>query len=167
MGGPSAWGLISACLGVGSVVGGVITLRLQPSRPLVAANLVLTLAALPLLALSRPLSAVIIGLTGVIAFAGLTFLNEVWAATMQQLIPAQVLSRVSSYDWLISLIAMPAGYAVAGPAAQRLGIPTTLVVAAIILAAPSFAIVLVPGVRRVRRTPQGTIIEGQPALAPG
>jgi hypothetical protein len=75
-----------------------------------------------------------------------------------------VLSRVTSYDWLISLIAMPAGYAVAGPAAQQVGIPTTLVAAAIILAAPSFAIVFLPGIRRVRRTPQGTIIEGEAAF---
>ncbi len=165
LGGPSAWGLISACLGVGSVVGGIITLRLLPSRPLIAANLALTPAALMLLALAIPLPVVIIGLTCVIAFAGLAFLNEVWEATMQQLIPAAVLSRVTSYDWLISLIAMPAGYAVAGPAAQRFGIPTTLVAAAIILAAPSFAIVLLPGIRSVRRTAQGTIVEGA-ALAP-
>jgi MFS family permease len=84
---------------------------------------------------------------------------------MQQLIPANVLSRVTAYDWLISTIAMPVGYVLAGPVAQRVGIPATLVAAAIILAAPSFAIVLLPGVRRVRRTPQGTIVEGEAALA--
>ena len=78
-----------------------------------------------------------------------------------------MLSRVTSYDWLSSLIAMPAGYAVAGPVAQRFGIPATLVAAAIILAAPSFAIVLLPGMRRVRHTPQGTIIEGEATLATG
>jgi len=166
LGGPSAWGLISASLGVGSVVGGIITLRLMPSRPLVAANLALTPAALMLVALAVPLPLVVIGLSCVVAFAGLAFLNEVWEATMQQLIPAAVLSRVTSYDWLISLIAMPAGYAVAGPVAQYVGIPTTLVAGAIILAAPCVAIVFLPGIRRVRRTPQGTIVEGEPALAP-
>jgi hypothetical protein len=165
LGGPSAWGLISACLGIGSVVGGIITLRLLPSRPLIAANLALTPAALMLLALAVPLPVVIIGLTCVVAFAGLAFLNEVWEATMQQLIPAAVFSRVTSYDWLISLIAMPAGYAIAGPAAQYVGIPTTLVAAAVILAGPSFAIVLLPGIRKVRRTPQGIIVEGEAALA--
>jgi len=165
LGGASAWGLISACLGVGLVVGGVIALRLQPARPLIAANLALTPAALALLALAVPLPVVIIGLTFVVGFAGLAFLNEVWDATLQQLIPAAVLSRVSSYDYLISSIAMPIGYVVAGPAADHLGVPTTLVVAAIILATPSFAIVFLPGVRNVRRTPQGTIVEGEAALA--
>jgi len=167
LGGPSAWGLISACLGVGLVVGGIITLRLMPARPLIAANLALTPAALMLLALAIPLPVVVIGLTCVVAYAGLSFLNEVWDATMQQLIPAAVFSRVTSYDWLISLIAMPVGYAVAGPVAQRVGIPATLIAAATILAAPSFAVVLLPGVRRVRRTPQGTIVEGGTALASG
>jgi MFS family permease len=165
LGGASAWGLISACLGIGAVVGGIVTLRLMPARPLIAANLALTPAALPLLALAVPLPAIIIGLTGVVAFAGLTFLNEVWDAVMQQLIPAAVLSRVTSYDILISSMAMPVGYVVAGPAADHVGIPTTLVAAAIILAAPSFAIVFLPGVRNVRRTPQGVIVEGEVALA--
>jgi MFS family permease len=166
LGGPSAWGLISACLGIGLVVGGILTLRLVPARPLVAANLALIPAVLPLLTLAIPLPAVIIGLTCIIAFAGLAFLNEVWDAVMQQLIPAHVLSRVTSYDWLISSVSMPIGYTLAGPAAQSIGIPTTLVAAAIILVVPSIAVIFLPGVRRVRRTPQGTIVEGEPALAP-
>jgi MFS family permease len=163
LGGPSAWGLISACLGIGLVIGGIVTLRLIPARPLIAANLALLPAALPLLALAVPLPAVIIGLTCVVAFAGLAFLNEVWDAVLQQLIPAAVLSRVTSYDYLISSVSMPAGYALSGPVAQRLGISTTLVAAAILLAALSFASVFLPGVRRVRRTAQGTIIEGEVA----
>jgi MFS family permease len=165
LGGPSAWGLISACLGIGLVVGGIITLRLVPARPLVAANLALIPAVLPLLTLAIPLPAAIIGLTCIVAFAGLAFLNEVWDAVMQQLIPAQVLSRVTSYDWLISSVSMPVGYALAGPAAQWVGIPSTLVAAAIILVVPSVVVIFLPGVRRVRRTPQGTIVEGEAALA--
>jgi MFS family permease len=164
LGGASAWGLISACLGIGMVIGGIITLRLIPARPLIAANLALLPAALPLLALGVPLPAVVIGLTCVVAFAGLAFLNEVWDAVMQQLIPAAVLSRVTSYDYLISSVSMPAGYALSGPVAQRLGISTTLVAAAILLAVVSFASVFLPGVRRVRRTPQGIIVEGEAAL---
>ncbi|HZC77909.1 MAG TPA: MFS transporter, partial [Ktedonobacterales bacterium] len=87
LGGASAWGLIYAGLGVGLVVGGIISLRLMPARPLVAANLALVPGALPLLALAVPLPVIVIGLACVIAFAGLAFLNEVWDATMQQLIP--------------------------------------------------------------------------------
>jgi hypothetical protein len=37
------------------------------------------------------------------------------------MIPDQVSSRVDSYDWLISLVVMPAGFAIVGPLAARAG----------------------------------------------
>jgi len=158
LGGASAWGLIAASLGAGSVIGGLVALRLTPRRPLVAANLALTLSALQILALVPPLSTVAIMCACVLGFAGLTFLNEVWFATVGQIIPADVLARANSFDWLLSLIAMPAGFAVWGPIADRAGIQPTLIVAAVILALPSFLIVLHPAVRSVRRTPEGLIV---------
>ncbi len=162
LGGASAWGLIAGSLGVGSIFGGLIALRVKPSRPLVIANLALTPTALQMLALVPPLPTVAIMAACVIGFTGLTFLNEVWSATVGQLIPAAVLARASSFDWVLSLVAMPIGFALWGPLADRIGIPATLTVAAIILAVPSFLIVLVPGVRRVVRTPDGRV-----AVSPG
>lgn len=158
LGGASAWGLIAASLGVGSVIGGLIALRITPRRPLIVANLALTLAALQILALVPPLPTVAIMGACVLGFTGLTFLNEVWYGVVPQLIPSDVLARASSFDWLLSLIAMPAGLAICGPVADRIGIPSTLIAAAVILALPSFLIVLHPGVRSVRRTPEGLIV---------
>lgn len=166
LGGPSSWGVIAASLGIGSIVGGLVALRFRPSRPLVVANLALTLAALQLLALVPPFPVLVIAASCVVGFAGLSFLNEVWEATMQQLIPADVMSRVSSYDWVISLIAMPAGFAVAGPAAAHFGTRPTLVTAAVILAVPSLLVVAIPGVRRVRRTADGALTEGASTMRP-
>jgi MFS family permease len=160
LGGASAWGLIAASLGAGSVVGGLVALRVRPRRPLVVANLALTLSALQILALAPPLPTVAIMCACVLGFAGLTFLNEVWFATVGQIIPADVLARANSFDWLLSLVAMPAGFAIWGPVADHAGIPATLVAAAIILALPSFLIVLHPAVRSVRRTPEGRIVAG-------
>ncbi len=162
LGGASAWGLIGASMGAGSVIGGLIALRVMPRRPLVAANLALTLAALEALALIGPSPIVVIMATGVIGFAGLTFLNEVWFATVPQLLPADVLARANSFDWLLSLIAMPAGFAICGPVADHVGIPTTLVGTAILLAVPSVLIMLVPGIRGVRRTPDGLVVASTP-----
>jgi MFS family permease len=158
LGGASAWGLIAAALGAGSVLGGLVALRVTPRRPLVVANLALTLSALQILALVPPLSTVAIMAACVLGFAGLTFLNEVWFATVGQIIPADVLARANSFDWLLSLIAMPAGFAVWGPIADHVGIQPTLVAAAVILALPSFLIVLHPAVRSIRRTPEGLIV---------
>ena len=158
LGGPSAWGLIGASMGVGAILGGLIALRVTPRRPLVVANLALVLTAPQLLALAVPLPTVAIMASCVIGWAGLTFLNEVWFATVPQLLPAEVLARATSFDWLVSIIAMPVGFAVSGPVADHIGIPSTLVAAAVIMSVPCALVVLIPGVRRVKRTPEGTIV---------
>jgi len=158
LGGPSAWGLIGASMGVGAILGGLTALRMMPRRPLVVANLALILTAPQLLALAVPLPTAAIMASCVVGWAGLTFLNEVWFATVPQLIPADVLARANSFDWLLSIIAMPIGFAVSGPVADRIGIQTTLVAAAAIMAVPCFLVVLIPGVRHVRRTAEGLIV---------
>jgi MFS family permease len=158
LGGASAWGLIAAAMGVGAIAGGLIALRATPRRPLVVANLVLIPAAFMLVAVAVPLPTVAIMAVCVVGWAGLTFLNEVWFATIPQLIPHEVLARATSFDWLLSLVAMPVGFAVSGPVADRVGIPPTLVGAAVLMAVPCFLITFVPGVRRVKRTSEGTIV---------
>jgi len=124
----------------------------------VVANLVLIPAAFMLVAIAVPLPTVAIMAVCVVGWAGLTFLNEVWFATVPQLIPQEVLARANSFDWLLSITAMPVGFAVSGPLADRIGIPTTLLGAAALMAVPCLLITLVPGVRHVRRTEAGTIV---------
>ena len=158
LGGASAWGAISAAMGAGSIVGGLIALRVMPRRPLIVANLALTPAALQLLAMSVPVPTVVIMAACVVGEAGLIFLNEVWFATVPQLLPADVLARATSFDWLLSIIAMPLGFAITGPAIDHVGVRATLIAAAIVMAVPCFLIVLVPGVRRVRRTEEGLVV---------
>ncbi len=162
LGGASAWGLIGAALGAGAVLGGLIALRIKPSRPLILANVAGIPAALQLIALAVPLPTVAIMAVCVAGWAGLTLLNEVWFATLPQLIPADVLARATSFDWLLSIIAMPVGFAVSGPVADHIGIQPTLVAAAAIMAVPLLLVVLVPGVRSVMRTPDGLIVAGAP-----
>jgi len=159
LGGPSAWGAIVGCWAAGSVTGGLISLRVRLRRPLVAANLALALTALPVLALARPLPTWGVGIAAVAGGLGLAFLNTVWISTMQHLIPDEVRSRVDAYDWLISLAVMPVGYALIGPAASRFGTTAALVGAAVLLGVPGCLTTLIPGIRAVRRTTDGTLVE--------
>jgi MFS family permease len=158
LGGASAWGLIGASMGAGAIAGGLIALRVTPRRPLVVANLMLLPAGLQLLALALPLPTAGIMVVCVVGWAGLTFLNEVWNATIPQLIPQDVLARANSFDWLLSIIAMPVGFAVAGPLADHIGVRATLIGAAVVMAVPCALVVLIPGVRRVQRTADGRIV---------
>jgi len=157
LGGASAWGLIGTALGAGAVLGGLLALRFQPRRPLIVANLMLLPAVLQLWALAIPLPTAGIMAVCVVGWLGLTFLNEVWFATIPQLIPADVLARATSFDWLLSTVAMPLGFAIAGPVADHIGARTTLLAAGGIMATCGL-VVLVPGVRRVTRTPEGKIV---------
>lgn len=158
LGGPSSWGLIAAGYAAGAIVGGLVALRLSPARPLVAGNLAFALTALPLLALAVPLPLWMIVIAAFVANMGGMFLDALWRASLQNLIPGQVLSRVDSYDWLISTIAAPIGLAVVGPIAEATSERSTLIVAAALIVVPLSLTVLIPGVRQIRRLPDGKIV---------
>jgi MFS family permease len=164
LGGASAWGAICASWAAGAVLGGMVALRAAPKRPLVAANLALALPILPLLALVSPLATWQVSVAAALSGGGMVFVNSVWETTMQQLIPTAVLSRVDSYDWLISLVVTPIGYVAVGPLALHAGDTAVLAGAAILLGVTCGLTVLIPGIRAVRRTPGGTTVG--PPLTP-
>jgi hypothetical protein len=53
-----------------------------------------------------------------------------WYTTLQQKIPAHLLSRVSAYDHLGSIVLAPLGIVVAGFLFERIGFRSTLLIAA-------------------------------------
>jgi hypothetical protein len=69
------------------------------------------------------LVALLYGLLGVLFEFG----NLIWATLLQERVPARVLGRVSSLDWLISVGLYPVGLAVAGPVAAAIGVTAVLV----------------------------------------
>lgn len=153
LGGPSAWGLIGTALAAGGLVGGLVLLGRTLKRPLLVGNLLLTLAGLQLLSLVGPQPLWVVLLAAGLASAGLGILNGAWSTAVQHLIPAQILARMSSYDWVISLAIMPAGYAAAGPIADALGTTTALWMAAAIIVIPCALTALEPGVRAAHPVP--------------
>ena len=79
-------------------------------------------------------------------------LNEVlWNTSLQQQVPAEALSRVSAYGWLGALLFAPLGYALAGPVADWLGVATTLWVGAAWVLLSTGVVLMVPGIRSLRR----------------
>jgi hypothetical protein len=162
LGGPSAWGVIAAGWAAGAIVGGLTALRVEPSRPLLVGNLTLVLTALPLLALAVPAPLWAVVASAFLSGGATLFLGALWQASMQQLIPDEVRSRVESYDWLISTAAAPAGLALVGPIAAQTGETQTLLVAAAMIVIPCGLTALVPGIRAVRRTPDGRITGPRP-----
>ncbi|GGT17027.1 MFS transporter [Streptomyces atratus] len=148
LGGKGVWVALLQTGAVGLLLGSLLAGRAHPRRPVLIANLGLATYALPLglLAVHAPV-VVTIAAYG-IAQAGLGFLNPVWETSVQSAVPAHALARVTSYDWLLSLGAMPLGYALAPLAASAWGAEVPLAVAAVTVGAACLATAAVPGVRR-------------------
>jgi DHA3 family tetracycline resistance protein-like MFS transporter len=88
----------------------------------------------------------------------------IWTTMLQQLVPRELLGRVSSLDWLMSIGLVPVSYALTGPVSGLLGPDVTLVVAGLLGSVFMFGLLFVPGVRDPERMEQPA---PEPAQAPG
>jgi predicted MFS family arabinose efflux permease len=125
-GGVGVFGWVETILGAGAVVGSLAALRWRPQRPLRTGFFIAL--ALPLLSLAFALVAPI-AVVLVMALAtgvGVSLFLIWWETALAHHIPAHALSRVSSYDWMGSLVLQPVGYIVAGPLASAFGARTVL-----------------------------------------
>ncbi len=143
LGGPAAWGAITAADALGLIAGGLVSLRITPRRPMLF--VVLTggaIAISPLsLAMVLPLPAVCLASFGLGVFIEVMMVQ--WTVTMTRNIPSDKLARVSSYDVLGTVMAMPAGALIAGPLGNRIGVSHAQYAAAALIVAAS-ALALIP-----------------------
>jgi predicted MFS family arabinose efflux permease len=151
LGGPAAWGAITASESVGLIAGGLVALRFQPRRPMLFVVLIGALIAIPTLSLAAlwPLPVVCLCAFGV--GIALEVMMVVWTVTMATNIPPGKLARVSSYDMLGTIIAMPLGALAAGPLAAVIGLSTTQYAAAAIILVASMLALIPREIRSIRR----------------
>jgi MFS family permease len=87
-------------------------------------------------------------MTAAALVSGLETLGAVaWTTTKQRLVPGDMLGRVSSFDWFISISLVPVSYAVTAPVAAAIGVRETLMGAGIVGALVTVGFLFVPGVR--------------------
>jgi MFS family permease len=153
LGGAPAWASIVSAFGVGSILGGLLALRLRPRRLLLAS----CAAAIPYglqtlaLGLHLPLPA-LVGVAG-LAGMGIAVHLALWFTVFQQQVPESARSRVSSYDALGSFVLIPLGSAIAGPVASLVGISTTLIGSGLISLACIAVVIAQPSVRALGTEP--------------
>jgi len=150
-GGAADWGLVVGAVGLGGLVGGASALRWKPARPLIAVFGLMALNPLRLGVLSFLPALPIVVIAALIAAAATTLGDTVWHTTLQQQVPARSLSRVSSYDWMVSMLFFPVGATIAGPLADAVGASSALLLIAVVSAIPSVLVLAVPAVRAIRR----------------
>jgi predicted MFS family arabinose efflux permease len=150
LGGPAAWGAISAASALGLIGGGFISLRYTPRRPMLLVVCTGGALAVSPLSLGLVLPLPVICLVA-LALGGVSEVMMVqWTVAMATRIPGDKLARVSSYDALGSLAAMPAGALIAGPMAAAIGVSHTQFAAAAVIVIAS-ALALIPrDIRTIR-----------------
>jgi len=84
-----------------------------------------------------------------------SFGTVVWDTSLQERVPRDRLSRVSAYNWMGAMIFLPAGYAIAGPVANAIGVSTSLWIGAAWIVLSTIAVLSVPAVRNVRSVVAG------------
>ena len=151
LGGPAAWGAITAADSLGLIAGGLVSLRITPRKPMrfvVLAGGSIAISPLSL-ALVLPLPAICV--TSFCLGVLLEIMMVQWTVTMARNIPPGMLARVSSYDVLGSVMAMPAGALIAGPLGAAIGTSAAQYAAAAVIVIAS-ALALIPRDVRTRRS---------------
>ena len=89
----------------------------------------------------------------------------VWQTLMQRVVPAELLGRVKSVDWLISTGLVPASFAVTGPIAGLFGVEAVMLAAGIGASLLTVLFYFLPGMRDTE-TPGHTsrVILSEPAV---
>ncbi|HET8953322.1 MAG TPA: MFS transporter [Solirubrobacteraceae bacterium] len=150
LGGAGAWAVIVTSFGIGTILGGLLALRLRVVRPMLACVICFLAAACqPIIIGFAGSTAAIAGfelLAGIGVSAGFTL----WETTLGREIPARALSRVTSLDWFTTAGAMPLGFAVVAGVAASLGTRETMLGASLVVLALLVLALAVGDVRRLR-----------------
>ena len=90
----------------------------------------------------------------------------VWATIKQRHVPASLLGRVSSLDWMISIGLLPLSFALTAPAAAVFGVRTTLIGAAVIGGVFTLGALFLPGMRDIEGEPDDAVPASRGGFGP-
>lgn len=150
LGGKAVWIAALEASAAGYLAGAVAAARTRVSRGVLTVNLGLTIFAVPMVLFALPAPAWADVTAYGIAAVGLGFANPVWLTTVQQEIPADVLARVTAYDWLVSFGAQLLGYAAAPILVQLPGRTWPLAAVAVLVVISLVIPSSLPSVRSLR-----------------
>jgi MFS family permease len=148
-GGAQGLGLVFAAGGIGAIAAALFRGHLGlPRRPMAVVYLTWAVTAFSLVGYAVVNTVWQAMIVSFISVACLTTGGIVWTTVLQRAVPARMIGRVSSLDWVLSLGLAPVSYALTGPIADELGARSTLlwcgVLGGLVLV---LVFLLVPGVR--------------------
>ncbi|MFJ4850490.1 MFS transporter [Streptomyces sp. NPDC088733] len=164
-GGVAGWSVVVAAFGAGAIAGDVCAYRLDVARPMALAAAALAVASCQAVIIGSGGSLALIAVLEAVTGVAVSVFFTLWETALQTHVPEAVLSRVSSYDFLLSSGLMPLGLALAGPVSASLGVRPTLFAMTVIAVPASLALLCVPAVRRLPARPAAAPAGGPAAVA--
>jgi MFS family permease len=155
-------GLVFAAGGVGAIGAALVMgQRGHPRRDVTEMYVVWTVATLVVAGYGLAIASWQL-MIACLAFNALeTWGTIIWATIKQRHVPASMLGRVSSLDWLISIGLLPLSFALTAPVAELVGVRATLAGAALIGGVVTLGALFLPGMRDIegRATSSGAQLE--------
>ena len=101
----------------------------MPRRYLTVMNLLWAFGCLPLAVFGLTDQIWVMAIAAFLVGAAFNGGVVIWGTLLQRRVPAEMLGRVSSLDFFVSLAFMPVSMAFAGPAGESLGLPVVFLIA--------------------------------------
>ena len=132
--------LVLGAFGIGGAVGSLAMASVRmPRRYLTLMNIGWGLACLPFLVMGAASAVWQVVASGFVMGALFSAPMVIWGTLLQRRVPPELLGRVASLDFFVSVSLMPVSMALAGPVSELLGLQTTFLIAG--LAPVVFAVV--------------------------
>lgn len=147
----TGYGFVVSAHGAGTIVGGLIAMRVKPGRPLAAGALAMCFFALEPLSIALGLPLALMAACHLTAGMGSAFWGVMWMTSVQTQVAPEVLNRVHAYEVAGSVMALPVGQALAGPVASLLGAREVLAISSAVAVTGCVVLLSVPAIRRLRR----------------
>jgi MFS family permease len=132
-GGPGDHAMVMAGFGIGGAIGALITGSLpMPRRYLTWMNLMWGVGSLPFLVIGLATAVWQVVAAAVVLGALFSAPMVIWGTLLQRRVPPELLGRVASLDFFVSISLMPISMALAGPVAELIGLTATFTIAALV-----------------------------------
>lgn len=151
LGGAKAWAAITVSFGVGTILGDLVLLRWRPAHAMRTSVLMLAVASTQAVIFGSGLPLGVICALECCAAVGTTMTWGLWETSLSEHVPTDELSRVSSYDYLVTGGLSPVGTLLAAPVAAALGIHTALALMTVVGVSASLALLTVRSVWTLER----------------
>ena len=141
--GAKSWSFVITAESIGLIVGSFIAIKIKVKYPLRFLQLTSFSVTFYIFALAKPQSLLIIAFGAFLFGITLDLWGTLWNTALQRKVPRDVLSRVSSFDAMGSMMFRPIGLAIAGPLSSLFGITNFIYIlvalSVVAVAAPLFS----------------------------